>query len=396
MKRGEEFFREDFSDIGAADEWKQDTGGSEHQRTWYVEKGVLHQFSGDEMLHAVFAGKEAWTDYSFRARVRIKKNLKDGRAGLIFRSTADGFALFRLHRQTSRVQLAYHSNKPFGWRILDEARLGQEVEGGRWYQMEVQALGDQIVCLLDGKVVLQATVQQPLSGKVGFYSVDSQASFDDARVCRVSAGGRKAGKRVTLRSFWFSDTFSEDCGYWRAYRGGASAVPWRAVPGGCLQLDEKTAGSANVLERYDIHDLSARCLVSARSGEVGLIFRKQGQRYYLFTVEPKGHRARLFLVNGKERKELAATGNTDAVKRALSFLARTAAMRTSGSRRPHPMIKDVFYLVVVAQGRRIRAGINTDLFLDAADEALSHGRVGLYSRKGRAIFHRLEVTSAGR
>ncbi len=395
MKRGAKVFAEDFTDRKAADDWKQDTGGSD-QRTWYVEQGALRQFSDDAMLHAVFAGQEKWTDYAFSARVRIGPNQKDGRAGLIFRSTADGFALFRLHRASSKVQLAYHSNAPFGWRILDERELPFKVKGDTWYAMQVQVLGDQIACLLDGKVVLAATVQQPLGGKVGFYSVDSRAAFDDARVTRVSAGQRKPGRKALLRAFWFTTQFAEDCGYWRAFRVNAPAAPWPVTAGGCLHLDESATEAANMLTRYDVHgDVLLNALVSGRSGSVGLVFRRKGKRYYLFTVNRARSSARLFLVDGGKKKQLAASGDPSMVRNALRIFQERPAARQAAARPGGALLRDIFSMFVTARGNRIRAGVNGQPLLEAVDGTLSNGRIGLYADRTRGIFHRLDVASVG-
>jgi S1-C subfamily serine protease len=392
LLRGKETFSQSFTDIKAADAWKQDTGGSD-ERTWYVEKGALHQYSEDGMLHAVFAERDPISNFSFRAKVRIKENEKDGRAGLIFRSTGDGFALFRLHRQSGKVQLAYHVNQPFGWRILDERALSFKVQGGKWYDMEVQALDDQVVCLLDGRVVLEATVQQRAAGKLGFYSVDSQATFDDARVCGVSAGNRKPGKAVILRGFWFSDNFEKDCGYWQAFRKCKPAPPWPTVPSGCLHLDEKAGDAANVLTCYDIHDLVVNCVVSSASGRAGVIFRKQGQRHYLFRVEPGSGDARLFLVDGGKQKEIAAAADPGEVKKVLNQLARSLAMRREGSPAAAALLGNVFSMFVTARGNHIRAGVNGKLVIDVKDRSLGSGRVGLYADRAKAIFHSLDVAS---
>ncbi len=392
MKRGAEIFSENFADVSAADHWKQDTGGSDRQRTWYVEKGALHQLSGDGVLHAVFADRQELSDYSFRARVRIRKNEKDGRAGLIFRSSADGFALFRLHRGTNKVQLAYHVNQPFGWRVLDERSLGFKVQGDHWYRLEIQARGDQGVCLLDGRVVLEATVQRKAAGKVGFYSVDSRAAFDDASVSRVSAPGRAPGKAPVLRGFWFSENFEGDCGYWQPRTAGKPAVPWPQVPSGCLQLDRQASHATNMLGCYDIRDMMANCLASCRAGAAGLVFRGGEQGHYLFEVQPEKSVARLLLVSGGNRRVLN-TAPVQAVREALGLLARNLAARGSQPDPSVALLADVISLSVVAQGDRLRAAINGKVLIDVRDRTLSSGQIGLYTDKTRAVFHSLDVTS---
>jgi len=381
LRRGKVLFSEGFDRPEAAEAWRQDTGGDD-KRTWYVQNGAFHQFQPDGLLHAVFAGKTDWADYAFSARVRIESNEADGRAGLIFRATDEGFALFRLHRQTSRVQLAYHSNNLFGWQILAERPLPFVVKGDAWHEMEVQALGDQIVCLLDGKVVLQATNDSILRGDVGFYSVDSRASFDDARVTEVSGGdGRKPGRQTSLSSFWVTDQFARNSGLWRAVDpGGAPGVPWPAVPGGCIAAGDAPGPRMNILDRYDVYDGEVRCLVSAGAGTVGLVFRHDDDRRYLFAVDVAKRRARLVRQEKDNETELAAADLSKAI-------AATPPELMMG-RGIVPL-----FLRVRTEGNKIQAGVNNDTPIAKTDDVIRHGRIGFYTLGAKAVFHNVTVAS---
>lgn len=389
MKPGKQLFAEDFSDQRRTDSWRQDTGGGQ-ERTWYVQDGRLHQFSDDGLLHAVLAEGPDCADAAFSARVNIEANGRDGRAGLIFRSGTGGFALYRLHRGQSKVQLAYHSTSPFGWLVLAERKLPFEVRGGDWYRMEVQALGDQVVCLLDGKVVLEAALAAPpggagAAGGFGFYSVDSRASFDDAAVREVSAGEHRPCARAGLRSFWLTDQFESDSGFWEPAAKGlepGQAPPWAVLPGGCLQPDEKAAEARNMLAGFDFQDLQLTAQVSCPAGTAGLVFRQDGERYYLFTLEGSGDRARLALVEGGKQRELAAARG--AVVRRVLAQSGAGAGRAAGG----PLT-----VFVQARGKRLCAGIGATELLQAEDDTLRHGRVGLYVDGGRAVFHGVGIHS---
>ncbi len=371
LERGAELYRQDFSDVRAADSWKQDTGGGD-TRTWYVEDGALNQFNADGMLHAIFAGGGRRRDYAFSARVRIQVNENDGRAGLIFRANDDGFALFRLHRRTSQVQLACHAAAPFGWRVLAERRLPFQVQGEKWYEMQVQARGNRVLCLLDGEVVLEAFTDGAPEGGVGFYSVDSQASFREARVTALAGEGPGKAGDATLRSFWFREGFLADPDYLQAYAGSAPAAPWLLVPGGCLHLDADASDRSNMLEGCEVHDADIRSLVSCAAGTVGLVFRGEGKGRYVFAVSPAANRARLLLEEDGRWKELASASCPDDLR------APSAG---------------TFLLNVSARGDRLQAGVNNKMFLDAGDGTLTRGRVGLYADKARAMFHFLQASS---
>ncbi len=379
LKRGKEIFAEKFDKPETVEPWRQDTGG-EDKRTWYVQDGTFHQFEANEMLHAVYTGDPNWTDYAFSTRVRIEMNEADGRAGLIFRATEDGFALFRLHRQTSKVQLAYHSNNLFGWQILAERSLPFRVKGDTWYEMEVQALGNQIVCLLDGKVILEATTDRILGGGIGFYSVDSRASFDDVRVTAVSGGEkRKPGKQVSLRSFWVTDPFAENSGLWQARDDGAPGVPWPVVPGGCVQSADEPNVRMNILQRYDVYDSEIRSLVSAKSGTVGLVFRHDADRRYLLAVDLAKKKARLVLQDKDKETVLGTADITEAVG------AMPAELMLGYGVTP-------FFLRVRAKGDKIEAGVNNAM-ISKTDATLKHGRVGFYTKDAKAVFHSITVAS---
>jgi S1-C subfamily serine protease len=388
--RGKVLLSEKFSEPKAAEGWRQDTGGGE-TRTWYVEDGALHQFSEDGLLHAVFAGEQRWTDYAFGARVKMHTNEKDGRAGLIFRATGDGFALFRLHRARSLVQLAYHSNDPFGWQVLAERKLPFEVQGDHGYALEVQAVGDRVLCVLDGQVVLEAALELAREGGVGFYSVDSSATFDDAEVAELKPEAGARTPEATLRSFWFSDSFAKESEFWQV-AGETEAEPWPLVPGARLQLQAGPAKRRNVLSRYIFADGQVLCWVSCRQGSVGLVLRDDGKRRYLFAVDPQEGRAQLLLEDGDRRKVLQEKKEAR-LKEALNaplLELDPEAPRLPGKSAPSSGQRP-FLLIVNLRGPRIVAAVNGIPLLDVTDPTLREGRIGLYTDGARALFHSLNV-----
>ncbi|MCY3019769.1 MAG: PEGA domain-containing protein, partial [Planctomycetota bacterium] len=391
LKRGASLYAQDFSRPQTILDWDQDTGGSE-TRTWYAEDGMLHQWQDDGMLHAVFTGSLQWRDYAFSARVKIQPNERDGRAGLIFRATEDGFALFRLHRQTSKVQLAYHMKDPFGWQVLAERKLPFEVEADHWYEMQVQAAGDRLLCLIDGAPVVEASLPQARHGRVGFYSVDSRASFDDALVTAVVAPERPAAPSAPLQSFWFTESFQKQPTAWQACADWKPAAPWLVAEGACLQL-EPQGRRMNLLECYDICDGSVSAVCTGTGGAIGLVFRRSEQRCCVFEVSLGENQARLLALDGDKRTVLAATDDKKRVERALALGALMPESNTPGEEKKAPRPRtSLFVLNVIFQGKSIRAGVNTDILLETSDETLTHGSVGLYTDGTRAAF--LEIRAA--
>jgi S1-C subfamily serine protease len=409
LPHGDVLLAQDFADLHAADDWRQDTGGS-GSRTWYVDGGTLHQWSGDALLHAIFTGDETWTDYALTARVRIAQNKKDGRAGLIFRANSDGFALFRLHRGRGVVQLAYHASDPFGWQVLAERRLPLRVQGGRWYRMEVQAVGKRVRCFIDGRPVLEAVLDLARQGGIGFYSVDSQASFDDLRVLKLQADAKEQPAEATMNSYWFNESFERASSHWGAFLGQAPAPPWPTVTGACMQLDRDKRHARNMLRRYNVCDSQVAVKASCAEGTLGMVLRDDGRRRYVCGVDCNSGRVFVRLDDGEQRKILAEK---------TELRIRDAVHITPGT--PIPLI----YLVTQQQGSEVRFrvvligtpdlrtllaeddqkpdpkaqlrfGVLAQVEVLADDATLKSGRLGFYADRARVLFHSLQVSDGGR
>ncbi|MCX7803826.1 MAG: trypsin-like peptidase domain-containing protein [Planctomycetota bacterium] len=397
LERGPAIFREDFEKPSAIREWRQETGG-EGMRTWYAEDGMLHQHSEDGLLHAIIAGDREWSDFALSARVRIHPGSKDGRAGLIFAAGEDGFLLFRLHSATSQVQLAWHMKDPFGWQIVRACPLPRRAGGDEWRELQVQAMGRRAVCLVDGAVCLDAWLPIPARGRIGFYSVDSKASFDDVLLSPLKGNWNAPPPSSPPLSFWFTENFNRGGEFWRSYEGEKPAPPWPVIRGACLRLDGTGTESINLLERFEVRDGLFRVAVACGSGEVGLVFRHGGGKYCLFSVAPAENRAELFLVEAGSKKKLASADpvRVGAALEALATLQEEEPREGEGggeppgSRRPSRLL----ILHVLAIGNRISAGVNNAALLEASDGTPASGKIGLYSKGGKAVFVQVHANSA--
>ncbi|MCH7536122.1 MAG: trypsin-like peptidase domain-containing protein, partial [Bacteroidetes bacterium] len=174
---------EGFDDIETFEKWEQDRGGQD-ERTWFVKDGKLHQHENSGLLHAIYLGDSTRRNYYMGANVKIEKEDGDNRAGLIFRETSNGFYLFRIHSETNKAQIAYHSKYPFGWNILQEDSLDIDITNA-WYKLSVQCSGNTIKCFIDSACVLSVNAEYSDNGRIGFYSVDGKASFDDLVVYQI-------------------------------------------------------------------------------------------------------------------------------------------------------------------------------------------------------------------
>ncbi len=408
LPHGAPMLAQDFTDTHAADAWRQNTGGG-GMRSWYVEGGALHQWSGDGLLHAIFTGDERWKDYALTARVKIATNDRDGRAGLIFRATDAGFALFRLHREKRMVQLAFHSSEPFGWQVLAERKLPMEVEGGRWYGLEVQTAGKRVRCFIDGQPVMEAMLDLVDEGGVGFYSVDAQASFDDLRVLKLEPSNDVQVPEATVNSYWFNESFQREPSYWRAFQDEKDAAPWPVVPGACMQLDQTVRHARNVLERYDIYDSHVAVKATCTEGVIGVVLRDDLERRYVCGVDCDTGRVFIRLDDGETQKVLVEKSDSrilDAVHgsgAAGGPLLYVVTQHTGSDLRCRVVVIGTPDLrTLLGEGdqepeakAQVRMGVLAQVDVQITDTTLAHGRLGLYADRARVMFHSVQVSDGG-
>jgi hypothetical protein len=151
----------------------------------------------------------------------------------------------------------------------------------------------------------------------------------------------------------------------------------------------------NLLERFDLYDCTAKCVVSSRAGTVGLVFRHEKEKRYLFSVDLEKHHAALWLDDRGERKELAASNDPRAVAAALggSGVRISTVDSDEEGAGPASAISPIFTLDLLVEGQRLRAGVNNSILLDTDDSALGRGKLGFYTENSAAIFMLLNVTS---
>jgi len=281
----EKLLEETFDKREVLDGLDQDTGGTA-QRTWYIRDGRLYQHQSDAALHAVFLGDPGWRDYAFAADVSILDEHDDSRAGLIFRDNDKGFYLLRIHRQTDKAELAYHSKKPFGWFILGEKPVGFDIADAV-NRMEVHLAGEQLTCFLNGKALFRVRDALSRQGRAGFYSVESRAAFDNASVHRIGEEPGQELPSTTLRSFWFQDGFDTNSVWWNAgVPASRTPGPWLAVEGGWVQLQDDPVERLNVMENFVFDNFVAQW-----AGSLGKADGKNGSTFgFLFGLGEEASR----------------------------------------------------------------------------------------------------------
>ncbi|MBN2036147.1 MAG: trypsin-like peptidase domain-containing protein [Chitinispirillaceae bacterium] len=301
--------KEQFNDHGRFKTWQQYTGGTD-KRTWFIENGVLHQFESDEILHAIVLGDSLWNNYCIRATMKIADSHDDSRAGLIFRETDEGFYVFRIHKESSKAQLAYHSKRPFGWFICAEEKLKTSIRDA-WHRIAVTVRGNSLTCYLDGTPLISACADYAARGRTGFYSVESKASFDSLEIIRAptEAPSVTAQKKTKLLSFWFADQFNLASTWWHHYHEqSGKPAPWFITDGGFAQLADDDTVRICEHTRYRLSDFSMQCALSTGKGRdnsrFSIFFRKNGDSYYALDFSKSNKTIGLIHINGNKTKKL--------------------------------------------------------------------------------------------
>jgi hypothetical protein len=315
LKTGETLFKEEFDNTRQFEQWEQETGGTA-KRTWFLENGELHQFESNELLHALYLGDSTWKDYTISARLKINDMHDDSRAGVIFRETRDGFYLFRIHKESGKAQLAYHSRHPFGWFILDEIKMPSTI-GENWHTVSIDAVGTLIQCFLDGACIFSTVNTQSNRGRIGFYSVECKASFDSLKVFTV--------KQQTIftpppappgvLSFWFTDPFDLQSVWWKEWNQNKSdTARWQLSEGGCLFLSSDNTLQSAECNRYRLTDFTVDLICTAGEGKddalFGLFFRKTPTEYFSLHFSKKEAKIKLIRQKGTDIKILKAAALT--------------------------------------------------------------------------------------
>lgn len=300
---------EDFNNKQEFEKWEQNTGGDD-KRTWFEEDGTLNQFESDEILHAISIGDSTWTDYIVSAKVKITDTHDDSRAGIIFRETPDGFYLFRIHKESKKAQLVYHSNNPFGWFVISEKDLGIDV-ADKWFHLAVCITGNLITCYFDSMLVFSAYADYSANGNTGFYSVESKASFDSLLVYPVSFVPpiNKQNEKKQILSFWFSDYFDLESASWYQYSGNTGfPSAWFMSEAGCMTSDKSDTERTSEFTRFKISDFNMELVASIGKGNdtssFSVFFRKNEKGMLSLNFNKKENKVKLISFLNNELKIL--------------------------------------------------------------------------------------------
>ncbi|MBN1306463.1 MAG: trypsin-like peptidase domain-containing protein [Chitinispirillaceae bacterium] len=368
--------KEGFDSPERFEKWEQSTGGT-NKRTWFLEKGTLNQFESNEVLHAIYLGDTGWTNYRVRARVRIKDEHEDSRAGIIFRETPDGFYLFRIHRETDKAQIAYHCKQPFGWFVISEKKLGIDIKD-KWHDMTVTASVNNIACFLDKKCIFTANAEYSNRGRIGFYSVQSNAVFDSLLVTGLAGADIKASPPYEpgLLSFWFSDYFTLKSGWWHQYIAGTAApAPWLFGNGGCACYEDSKKTHCSEFTKYLLDDFSLNLLLSLGKGDKSSTFE-------------------LFLRKNDRGKTVVRFSRNDK-KISLVSMKKKKARTLKSVPLPADFFGSTTRLFLEAKGGKLSLGTSEKRLLEFNGRLYpaEHGSFGFSTTHAPVVVHEMTISS---
>ncbi|MBI4931323.1 MAG: trypsin-like peptidase domain-containing protein [Bacteroidetes bacterium] len=378
----EVLMKENFDDAKRFDGWEQSTGG-EKNRTWYLEDGKLNQFENNGTLHAIYLGDKNWNDYTVKAKVKITNEgggmEADSRAGIIFRETENGFYLLRIHKETNKAQLAYHCKSPFGWFIITEKKLDDDIEIGKWYRLSASVSGNSISCFLDGKNLFNVNASYSMGGRVGFYSVESKPVFDSLTVVKtknIETGN--ISQTPSLVSFWFSDNFDLKSNWWYQYKinnGAEELSPLYMVDGSFAITEECDTPQIMEFTKYKLADFVMSIVVSIDEGKKDALFE---------IILRKDNQNQISLRFEKEKNKLSLIQNENGKEKILK--EKNIVSKIFGS---------TASIQVKADGNSISVGsdYSTWLSYDNKNILMSAGRIGFESQNVRLAFHQLTLSS---
>jgi hypothetical protein len=153
-----------------------------------------------ELMSPLFiTGDPEWRDYSVEVKVRPLS--RDEMAGIVFRyHTNRHYYLFALDAGgKARLAVRLPLEKKFReaqWRELGHISFPYDTE--RYYRLVVENLGPVIKAYIDGKLVLTASDDELLGGKVGV-SANIPARFQDFRVNTTDVVKHQIDERISQR-----------------------------------------------------------------------------------------------------------------------------------------------------------------------------------------------------
>lgn len=182
-----------FASLGTAEEqhWTFDDDAADWTAangSWEVQDGVYKQTTRwGEAMHALADGPD-WTDHTLEAKVRLEAGHW---AGIVFRAQNEfEYYVYLLCPKENKSELWRHRHSTAfkdGFEGRDEIEhniepIGITITRHEWFTLRVVVEGSQMAVAINGIQQGVFTDDAYAFGKVGVWTWDTQASFDDVSV----------------------------------------------------------------------------------------------------------------------------------------------------------------------------------------------------------------------
>ena len=171
---------------------------------WSIDNGLYKVSRGGRTEHSL-VGQLDWENYIINVKVRID-NVHF--AGVVFRAKSEKeYYVYSLNTLDQKNQLfkhkagAWDNREEIAWTFtVGEIRLENNV----WYNLTVKVLKDKFICYINGKKQIETLHNDYKVGKVGVWTWETAASFDDFIISKIDIDDSFAvdpiGKLTTLWS----------------------------------------------------------------------------------------------------------------------------------------------------------------------------------------------------
>jgi hypothetical protein len=248
----------------------------------------------------------------------------------------------------------------------------------KWYTMAVNAMGKNISCFLDKKCIFSSQADYSNQGRIGFYSVESKASFDSLTVSEVPDNLLKTSLSYEpeLLSFWFSDYFNLKSTWWYQYTSDSrSPAPWHFTDAGCVMLNNGKKIRYSEFTKYQLDNFVMNLLVSLGKGDKNssfeIYFRKTSKGKIALRFSKKDKKLRLLSVKKKKERTI----------RKVSL--------------PPGFFNNTNRLILVINKGKITLRTSEETLLNYSGNIYpsDHGRFGFAASQVPVILHQMTVSS---
>jgi hypothetical protein len=152
--------------------------------TWGIKDGVMMESNAlNAAAQRNLVGDESWTDYTIEAKIRIDKG---NWAGIVFRAQSDfEYYVAYLNVPDNKSELWRHSKPAHDSRAAINSNFPAQktkVENAKWMTVKIEIAGDKFTYTLNDQLQWEAQDGQYKRGKIGVWTWQTAASFDDLSV----------------------------------------------------------------------------------------------------------------------------------------------------------------------------------------------------------------------